>query len=1385
MLAPLDELVRQLTEELRCRYAQGEAPRVEEYLSRYPQLSQSREHLLEAIQTEYELRVQAGDPPSCAELSGRFGELEAAVRERLGQASSTVGNSPHDPHRTIHDHRGQPQSASSSPHVLSSGESVSLGSYTIVREIGRGAMGIVYEAESLRDGRRVALKTLPTDRTASLLRFKSEFRTLQDLTHENLIQMFDLCTSGPQPFFTMELVDGDSFLDYVRAGYDSDRPGAAARFDETRLRRGLLQLARGVQALHDAGKLHRDLKPTNVIVRRTDQRVMVLDFGLAVNLAENDAYRTAHVAGTPRYMAPEQWRGNVFPASDWYAVGVMLFEALTGGTPADFRGRGSGRGLPTDPRAYAPDLPDDLAELCTRLLQPRPEDRPSGEEVLRQVSAGRMERPAKATWVGRERELERLRQAADEVRQGRALAVFVQGDSGIGKTSLVNHFLHLLGKQHTTLLFRGRCFEGESVAYNAFDGAVDGLAGYLAKLPEARAERLLPLSTVDLCRVFPVFREVKACQRPQQGAPLHGNEQESRQRAFVALRELLTRLARFEPALVVLFLDDLQRCDRDSADLFNELLRLPRPPEILLIAALRQDDLAASQFVSSIAKFDQPERVRKDFAEQWRIMLTGLSPEEVARLAEWHGQAARAEEIARESGGVPIFIDYLLESDLAAAAAPAGAGDRLSLAVELSRRLAGLPAAQHQLLRFIAVAGRPVDGQMAARAAGLVDGETAVLADLRRQRFVKMITGSDGADLVETYHDRVRDVVCQHLSGEEVRAFSAKLALALEAQQPSARDAEWLAELFARGGLTAAAGRYSYQAAHSAQEKLAFAKAADLYRRALQWLTCSPSEEADLRERLATALSHAGRSRDAAAEFLRASALCDGARATELRCRAALRYLTSGHLLDGLATLRGVLQEVGLRYPSSRAAAISTLLYQRLRLWLRGLRVRTPRQSADSLHRLRLNVTWSAAAGLSVTAPLQAATFVSRNLRLALDAGETHDLVRALAAQIGHLAIGGGRSRRAVAHYLQALRRAAADYRSDEAAEVASRPYETSRRQLHPYAKATREMARGIAAHLRGEWDSARRSCDRASRYLQDPACRDVNWELDTARTFSLWCLMYTGDFGELARRQPNLLGLAQENDDLFAVLNFGTIVMTSVLLAADDPPEARRRLCEDQRRLTPSAFFVQHHNWLLASTLLELYEGDALAAWQVIEHGWRRYAASLLSHVQQVRINFLETYGRAALAAAAVTENPHALLAQAARAARRLERENVAWAFALAQVLEAGSAQVRGDSDQACVALEKSVTLLQALPMRLYAAAAQWHLGRLRAGQAGAELSRDAESLMRKLGIVNPARMAGALVTGFDCRSQRLSENGDKPPDDDPPARSDRCSERFEAGQR
>ncbi|HSU39875.1 MAG TPA: serine/threonine-protein kinase, partial [Polyangiaceae bacterium] len=201
------------------------------------------------------------------------------------------------------------------------------GRLQVTRKIGEGGMGAVYEAFDAERRTAVALKTILEPDAVGIYGLKNEFRALADVRHPNLVALHELFFDSDHWFFTMDMVDGEPFDCWVRP-----RDG----LDEARLRSALGQLARAVQVIHRAGKLHRDLKPSNVLVTPSG-RVIVLDFGLVADPQLGGLGQTgsgAMLVGTPEYMSPEQAAGGrASAASDFYALGVMTYEALSGQLP--------------------------------------------------------------------------------------------------------------------------------------------------------------------------------------------------------------------------------------------------------------------------------------------------------------------------------------------------------------------------------------------------------------------------------------------------------------------------------------------------------------------------------------------------------------------------------------------------------------------------------------------------------------------------------------------------------------------------------------------------------------------------------------------------------------------------------------------------------------------------------------------------------------------------------------------------------------------------------------------------------------------------------------------------------------------------------------------
>lgn len=262
-----------------------------------------------------------------------------------------------------------------------------LGKYEIVREIGRGGMGAVYEALDRTLGRCVALKVLRSELTASremLERFLAEARAAAAVSHPNVVTLYEVGEFEGTHFIAMELLSDD-------LGRLIHRSGAMAIDDVRRLG---FEIAAGLGAAHRAGLIHRDVKPSNVMLT-ADGTAKLVDFGIA-RLGEGVGLtRTGLAMGTPTYMSPEQGTGAaVDHRTDLYSLGIMLFEMLTGRVPYDASTavgvlyQHAHAPLP-DVRSVRPDAPAWLAEVIGRCLAKSPEGRfADADQVARALQTG-------------------------------------------------------------------------------------------------------------------------------------------------------------------------------------------------------------------------------------------------------------------------------------------------------------------------------------------------------------------------------------------------------------------------------------------------------------------------------------------------------------------------------------------------------------------------------------------------------------------------------------------------------------------------------------------------------------------------------------------------------------------------------------------------------------------------------------------------------------------------------------------------------------------------------------------------------------------------------------------------------------------------------------
>ena len=789
------EDIQALCSDFRRQWKKGNQPRIEEYVSRLDEAA--RQNLFQnLLHVELDFRRRQHESPSSDEYIARFPQFGRWIRQAFFE--STMMSIEMDAETP----------AEQETLVIGVPAARRLGEYELIRELGRGGFGVVYAARHLQRGETVALKTLPMglagssqslDDAERLHKFRREFRSLSEVNHPNLVGMQSLEVDGDQWFFTMDLVDGVDFLEYVRPG---------GKFDEDRLHATLAQLVEGIIALHDRGIVHRDLKPSNVLVT-ADGHAVVLDFGLVTELQSQAGHTVSllsqHFAGTPRYAAPEQAAGTRSAAVDWYALGVMLYEALTGEAP--FAGTVVQlmvkKQTEDAPRLVGrDDVPRDLAELVDRLLQREPDQRPGAAVICEAVgiaadtvshdstdsSLSGSSTLVETFLVGRESQLAELEQARrDLLRTKEPVVVFVRGRSGEGKTSLVEKFLEPLRRDRSLLLLSGRCYDRETVPFKAIDCIIDALVAHLRARSTDDVHSLLPSDIHILAHLFPVLRRVSAITDRTAASIIGIDSRQIRYRAFAALRELLITLGQSTP--IVMFIDDLQWGDADSATALLELLQPPTAPSVMLLGSYRSDEVHESPFLRQWNASCTSHEGRSTSIKQLTVEVSSLTEDQcLSFLAARLGLARDAlrqqtRDMFQAAHGNPYFLEQLMEGF----DAETGQFQAVPLDEIINRKLRRLPKEAASLLEAIAVAGQAVKLDEAASVADQSSQAFATITHMRSERLVRLI-GSSEQQLVDTYHDKIRETTLDGLTDAERRQLHVRFGELIESAEGVSAD---------------------------------------------------------------------------------------------------------------------------------------------------------------------------------------------------------------------------------------------------------------------------------------------------------------------------------------------------------------------------------------------------------------------------------------------------------------------------------------------------------------------------------------------------------------------------------------------------------------------
>lgn len=523
-----------------------------------------------------------------------------------------------------------------------------VGRYELMNELGRGGMGVVFRGRDTVLGRNVAVKLLATSfGPRSRERLRREARVVARMDHPGIVPVFDLGESEQEVFLVMPLVDGRTLRDALASGPLSvEQTVEVAR-----------QVALALDYSHERGIVHRDVKPENVMLVDTagGLRVQVMDFGIAIS--PEDEGVDGRIVGTPHYLSPEQAQGErVDRRADVYALGAVIFECLAGRPPFEadaFVPLVTAIVANPAPRVQSlvPTVPDWLDGLVSRCLAKEARRRPqTAREVVDALSSASSESvPVRrgSRLRGRSDVLRVLGQRLRRARSGEAQLVFIGGELGVGKTTLVEA-LHEVAEARGFRTLVGRSFDREdSVPYHGFR---DAIATFLERHAEGDnpLEPLLP----ELVEVFPSLeRKVSDTCATLDAEPFASRATEARSHVRELLARTLIAMADGEP--LVLALEDVAGGDV-TIDALHYLHRRLADMPVLIVASY--DRLALDE-ASPLRRL--LTAIRRD-PRALRLELGPLAPGAQRRILEDVLGAPVAEATATAlhelSGGHPLYL---------------------------------------------------------------------------------------------------------------------------------------------------------------------------------------------------------------------------------------------------------------------------------------------------------------------------------------------------------------------------------------------------------------------------------------------------------------------------------------------------------------------------------------------------------------------------------------------------------------------------------------------------------------------------------------------------------------------------------------------------------
>lgn len=695
--------------------------------------------------------------------------------------------------------------------------------FVLLEQLGKGGMGVVHRAFDRLSGEQVALKQVSPDSGSKDVTTEEsfraaiihEFKELASLRHPHIISVLDFGFNAGLPYFTMELLSNSQTI--IEAARD------ASPHQKMEL---LVQTLQALNYLHRRGVIHRDLKPDNTLV--VNGAVKLLDFGLAA--VREPLEKTTDTAGTLPYMAPETLAGgaNPTPASDLYAVGVMACELFTGRHPFQDANTSNliSKILTAPPDLSNVDLDEQLIVLLEGLLAKNPEERYQDAGVvierLREISGGALSSGGDdiresflraARFVGRDNDRQRLIAELEAALNRKGRAWLVAGESGVGKTRLINE-VRIQALVKGALVLQGQEVSEGRNPYHAWRDVITRLC-LKVELTTFQAAVLKPL-VPDIASFLE--RDVPDAPSLDAGA--------AQDRLLMTI-ETVFRNNR-QPTLLIL--EDLHWADTASLLLLGRIAALTPDCPLLLLGSYRDDEsptLAANMPGISVLEL---KRFDDEGIQQLAVSMLGKIGHDPAVVdllkRETDGNVFFAVEVLRDlaqrAGG---NIDHISTESLPNTIFPGGVLDIVD------RRLSHMPPDAQPLLRLAAVAGRAWDPAVLRAAEPQADldfwlaigaGAAVIEVEDNQWRFC---------------HNKLRERILEKMSPDEAKVAHRKIAEATEAVYPDSvtRSAALGLHWETAGDFARAAGWYT-QAGKQAEAASLPEQAVEYYRKALSYM---------------------------------------------------------------------------------------------------------------------------------------------------------------------------------------------------------------------------------------------------------------------------------------------------------------------------------------------------------------------------------------------------------------------------------------------------------------------------------------------------------------------------------------------------------------------